>query len=424
MEQEQRGQTNDILRRVALALERLAPNQQTTQSAIDALLKIGITDSGKKADDSAKGSGSSGGGRGSGGGRDDSSEDGSGGGKGPPKPPDQSATGMLKGLGPSASRLLGAGESLLPGLGLGEIGSTISKMVNLLSAFEGAKDALGRMGMLGDASQTLDPPELPASHRAVPLAPPPLDKGPIHVLPPELPGPLPAGEEKIPLATSGYPLLGDSPPTPTIPTLPPDGKTRLGGPRSPELSGPQAPHTTLAPAAYKDEVSDAGSGAVPLSAWKPTKVEAPPLLSTDDLPPVPLAGGTDASSKGGDDIPMLNPQAPESGMDPAPVPVGGAGGPDSEGGLVPDGDSTATPIVSELKNIGATMKQVEAKTGSKADPQAKTKTHLDKPQSQEASGVNMPIVRSGKTPANAFLEPLEKMASNAADALAKVGGKP
>lgn len=462
MDQERLGQTNDILRRVALALEKLAPNQQTTQQAIDALLRIGITDSGKKADDPSKGSGDSRGGgrsrdRGDSGGDEDS-----GGGKGPPKVPDQSSTGMLRGLGPSASRLFGAGESLLPGFGLGEIGGTISKMVNLLSAFDGAKEALGRMGFLGDASQKLGPPglppPLPPDVRTLPLSPDGPEKDKPELLPAgsplgKLPEAVPAWKDN-PLSVEEFPELKPAdhttPPTPELPKatsfgdgekgelrgpfpkiqptdwhgfgerglFPPqpipdphaDGehlprllpltptqknpKTQLGGDRSPELPGPQAPQTRLFP----DEQLDADS----LRETKPPaeSMNSPGLLGPllpvkpagadltgasrggDDLPPITLG---DAASEGGDDIPMLNPQSPESGVEPPSTQIGAVGGDGEE--LPPADDGQADgPAVSELKNIGSTMKKIEEKTKPQADPQAKSRTHLGKSQSGEASG--------------------------------------
>lgn len=390
MDQEQRGQTNDILRRVALALERLAPNQQTTQSAIDALLKIGITDSGKKSDDSSKGSGSSGGGRGSGGGRDDSGEDGgSGGGKGPPKPPDQSATGMLKGLGPSASRLLGAGESLLPGLGLGEIGSTISKMVNLLSAFEGAKDALGRMGFLGDASQTLGPPglppPLPPDVRTLPLSPDGPEKAEPGLLPPGTPlGKLPAA---IVPGTEHDEKLDPDGPTPSL--LPIGAGTPRG--KKPTLLDRDAtvdPLPSLIPLDQQEGIPGllpVGKGSPSLPASPPDDGEVPALKSL--APRTQLAPSVyhDAAGQGGDDVPMLKPQAPESGMDPAPVPVGGAGGPDTEGGLVPDGQGDGA-AQAQVSRQTAAMEAVERNTRPKVESQVKDKNQFNKPQSQEASG--------------------------------------
>lgn len=449
MDQERLGQTNDILRRVALALEKLAPNQQTTQQAIDALLRIGITDSGKKSDDSSKGSGDSkGGGRSRD--RDDSGGDGGGdsggGGKGPPKPPDQSLTGMLRGLGPSASRFFGAGESLLPGFGLGEIGGTISKMVNLLSAFDGAKEALGRMGFLGDASQKLGPPglppPLPPDVRTLPLSPDGPEKDKPELLPAgsplgKLPEAVPAWKDN-PLSVEEFPELKPAdhttPPTPELPKatsfgdgekgelrgpfpkiqptdwhgfgerglFPPqpipdphaDGehlprllpltptqknpKTQLGGDRSPELPGPQAPQTRLFP----DEQLDADS----LREKKPPaeSMNSPDLLGPL-LPVKPAGADLTAAAKGGDDIPMLNPQAPESGVEPPTTPIGAVGGDGEELPPTDDGqgDGSAQAMLSRQT---AAMEAVEKNTRPKVDSPAKDKNQFNKSQSSEASG--------------------------------------
>lgn len=358
MDQERLGQTNDILRRVALALERLAPNQQTTQSAIDALLRIGITDSGRKSEEESSKSGGSRG-KSAGRGRDDSGDEDSSPGKGPPRVPDRTAEGMVKGLGPSVSRLFGAGESLMPGLGLGEIGGTISKMVNLLNAFDGAKDALGRMGLLGDESQKLDPPDLPKSHRPIPLVPPPIDQGPIPVLPPELPGPLPAEEEKIPLVPPrGYNLAVEPPPTP-MPTVAAD-ETQSKTPTSSrrdflgsmdqllEILGAAEETQSKTPTSSRRDVHDSMGKLLQILGAAAEPMNSPDLLGP--LRPVGTVGADlTAPSEGEDKTPTLKPD--ESGLDPVPSDTLGSQKDDEAFGAAAIGQGGDNKLLHEIKGM-------------------------------------------------------------------------